>query len=478
MRSSRTQFVTLLVFLAALALLVSNGFAARIFAGEEQVDVYESISPIGVVLDEILRNYVEDPDVDNVVEGALTGMMNSLDDHSSYIPPDVLNRLKDETEGQFEGIGVSIQLDDNGNIMIFAPIEGAPAAKAGIMAGDIIYKIDGTSTKGMAIDEAADLIRGPIGTMVHLTLVRRFEGEDKEPELLEFDIKRGKIPLVSISESRLLDGGIGYVRVADFKKHTAEELADEIQKLLDQGMRAMVLDLRWNPGGLLNASQEVCELFLKKGTLVTYTRGRVQKDGSTPEDMPLYTTRQPALPETVPLAVLVNEFSASSSEIVTGALQFHERALIVGQKTYGKGSVQTIIPLPRPAGAALRLTTALYYTPADVTIHKNGILPDVEVEMTMSDSGKLLLQMRKSYAEGPDMRDQQNHGTVTGNEAGEETVEDVQLQKAVEILKEDTVFERLIERYHRDVKETQVAATDGPKDEVENPIEEMTGALQ
>lgn len=460
MRNSRSQFLSLLCFLGALALLVSNGFVARISAQREGVDVFTQIEPIGDVLDEILKNYVHDPEVDKVVEGALKGMMNALDEHSSYISPDEFQDLTDETQGQFEGIGVTIQLDDDKNIVVFQPIEGAPAMKAGIMAGDIIVKIDDVSTKGMSLAEAAQLIKGPRGTVVTITVLRPALTDERDGQFLDIEVKRGKIPLESISEARVLDGGIGYIRITDFKRTTADEMRKWMKELEGQGMKSLVLDLRWNSGGLLNAAPEVSELFLPPNMLVTYTRGREKSDGTAADSMMLFTQQRPIVPASFPLIVLTNKFTASSSEIVTGALQYHKRALIVGEKSFGKGSVQTIIPLRRPDGGALRLTTALYYTPAEVTIHKQGIRPDVEVPMTEEEQFKLLSQMRASYIDDPSkMRTGQNHGSVTGDPVSEETVEDKQLLRAVELLREDPVFENLIQKYHKDTRETQVAAS-------------------
>lgn len=460
MRNYRSQFVGLLCFLTLASLLLSNGFVARIRA-QEKVDVFEQINPIGVVLEEIMKNYVEEPNIDKVVEGALTGMMNALDDHSSYIPPTIYEQIIDDTEGEFDGIGVKIQLDEDKNITVFHPMAGSPAAKAGMMGGDLLLKIDDISTKGMSLDEAAKLIRGPRGTIVHLKVLRRSEDENTPPQFLDLDVVRDKIPLESILESRVLEGGIGYIRVSDFKKTTAHELAERIAELEKQGMKSLVLDLRWNPGGLLTAAKEVSELFLAKNSLVTYTKGRVSEDGKVNDEMTLFTEKEPVIPSQFPMVILVNDQTASSSEIVTGALQFHKRALILGEKTYGKGSVQTIIPLATPKNSALRLTTALYYTPAHVTINKHGILPDVEDIVPTEDAVKLYLQMRASYEKDPSKQHEQNHGAVTGNEMAEGVVDDTQLRKAVEILKEDSVWENLIAKYHKDTKVTQVAATPG-----------------
>ncbi|MBI5095697.1 MAG: S41 family peptidase [Candidatus Hydrogenedentes bacterium] len=467
MRSSRFEFFTLLAFLVIAALVLTNGFSERIFAKDNKVDTFESVEPIADVLTEILRSYVREPDVNKVVEGALAGMMSSLDKHSSYVPAEMLKELTSDTEGQFDGIGVVIGPDEDKNIVIEQqPIPGSPAAKAGLLAGDIIVKIDQVDTKGMTTSDVAQRIKGPRGSVVHLTLYRKTEGSTAETPLVEVDVKRDTIPLESITEARVLDGGIGYIRVKDFKKTTARDLDEKLKELQKQGMKSLILDLRWNPGGLLSASKEACELFLPKNTLVTYTKGRGQGVKGQSDDLNLYTERTPVVPSDFPLVVLVNEFTASSSEIVTGALQYWQRAIIVGQKSYGKGSVQTVIPLRRPSGAALRLTTALYYTPAKVTIDNEGIKPDVEVPVDNKTEVALYKQLSKSIIESPEKKNAQNHGPVTGNEAKDGTVEDTQLKRAVDIIKEDGVFEHLVAKYHKDTHETQTAAAENSVDQV------------
>ncbi|MDX9971427.1 MAG: S41 family peptidase [FCB group bacterium] len=466
MRNTKSQFFGLLLFLVASGVMLTNGFTTRIFAQNKELDVFQSVDPIANVLDEILDNYVDDPQVDHVVEGALTGMMNALDDHCSYIPADVYKHLREDTQGEFEGIGISIRLDADKLIEVVHAVPNSPAAEAGLLPGDRVIKIDGVSTRAIGLDEARDRIRGPIGTSITLTVFRRADSADSEAETLEIPVKRGKIPLESVLESRLLDGGIAYIRVQDFKDNTAADLTREIKKLNEGGaMKGLVLDLRWNPGGLLTASKDVAELFLPNNTLVTYTKGRDTGGNNITEDLKLYTEREAILPQNLPVVVLVNEWSASAAEIVTGCLQYWSRALIVGEKTYGKGSVQTIIPLQRPAGAALRLTTALYYTPAEVTINKRGIIPDVSVPMDEKQQRGLFRQMVASYKDDFAKVNSQNHGSVTGDAASPDTVEDTQLQRAVEIIKEEPLFEKLIQKYHKDPKETQVAAIGGEADQ-------------
>lgn len=460
-RSSKTEFLALLAFMISLGIVLTNGLSARIYAQADERILFEKIEPIGDVLAEIMRNYVYEPDLDKTVEGALIGIMSTLDRNSSYISPQGLKSMREDTEGAFFGIGVHIKYNNPEDrlIMIVQPIPDQPASRAGLRSDDLIIRIDGVSAEGMDLAEAARRIKGPRGQIVKIGILRR--GKDDGPdEELEFDVKRDKIPVKSILEARVLDGGIGYLRVSDFKKNTAKEMKEAVETFKSKGMKSLVVDLRWNPGGLLSASREVSQLFLPKNTLVTYTRGRVDEDGGYRDEMKLRTEREPIIPASMPVILLVNGTSASSSEIVTGALQFHLRALIVGEKTFGKGSVQTIIPLARPAGSALRLTTALYFTPADVTINKVGILPDVEVEMSREDQMALQMQMYRSYESNEGNRNAQNHGSVTGNELKEEEVEDVVLQRAVELLRSEPVFKNLLARYHRDTRETQMAAED------------------
>ncbi len=460
-RDSKSEFLSLLGFLLIAVLLLTNGFAARISAEEKTVDVYRELEPIGVVLDTILREYVREVDMPKVVQGALIGMMGSLDRNSSFITAEDLEAMREDTKGEFEGIGVSIQPDADGNIMVFHPLPGSPAAAAGIKPFDKIIAIDGKSTKGMTTGDAANLIKGPRGTTVNLTVHRkdRNAGPDVQPEVLNFTVSRAKVPLESIKEAALLKGGIGYVRLSDFKDNTGRDLAKKLQEFLGLGMKAFVLDLRWNPGGLLTASKDTSELFLPKGSLVTYTKGRASTEGAAnKEDLRLLTENSPVLPEGLPVVILVNRNTASSAEIVTGTLQFHERALVLGEKTFGKGSVQTIIPMKNPANTALRLTTALYYTPADVTIDHQGILPDIELAMTQEQEEALAKQMFESFKDNPENQYHQNHGSMSEYPASDKTVEDLQLKRAVDLLGEDGVWANLVKKYHRDVHETQMTA--------------------
>ncbi|HQN01851.1 MAG TPA: S41 family peptidase, partial [Candidatus Hydrogenedentes bacterium] len=434
-KNSKREFFVVLGFCIVVVLAITNGFVLRIYAQEQRVEIYREIEPIGDVIDIILREYVRDVDIKEVVEGALGGMMGSLDRNSAYVSAEELEALREETKGEFEGIGVSIKQDEEGNLMVFMPILGSPAAKAGILPYDLILAIDGKSTEDMDTSDAADLIRGRRGTFVTLTLLREpgpdaAEGAEAEP--FEVKVERARIPLESIKESQMLLNEVGYIRLNSFSDTTSKDLEKYINELLTQGMKTLVLDLRWNSGGLLSASKEVCELFLPKDSLVTYTRGRAREDGSpNKDDMLLRTEKNPILPQDLPIVILVNEETASAAEIVTGALQYYQRAIVLGEKTFGKGSVQTIIPLQRPPDSGLRLTTALYYTPADVTIDHQGILPDVEVKMDRDQELDLAKQMYASFERAFENQYHQNHGSMTpGYEVTEETVEELPLARA------------------------------------------------
>lgn len=476
-KRSKTEFTALFVFLFSAVMVLTNGFSGRIFAQSEDEAIYNQIEPIGEVLAEILDNYVYEPNMERAVEGALMGIMSSLDRNSSFIPADSYTSMREDTEGVFDGIGVQIRFfHETDNVWVYYPIPGAPAAEAGLRANDFIVAVDGVETqndldaagpdKRKALDLITKRIKGPRGTTVDITISREVtKGEPRER--FTYPVRRGKIPLNSLVEARMLDNGIGYVRVSDFKKNTADDVKNKVREFDDDHLSALIIDLRWNPGGLLSSSKELCELFLKKSSLVTFTRGREQSDGRYLDDMKLYTQKHPIVPETMPIIVLVSRGSASSSEIVTGAMQFYKRALVIGEKTFGKGSVQTVIGLTNPPGSALRLTTALYYTPAKVTIDQVGILPDVEVEMDIDTQNNLRIQMIRSMDPGPEFINKQNHGNITGNTEGEgedELINDIVLDRAIELLRTEPNFEKLMGKHHRDVHETQKMASDELRD--------------
>jgi len=319
------------------------------------------------VLDRIKQDYVEPVEDTVLLENAIQGMLTGLDPHSSYLDQDAFKDLQAGTSGEFGGLGIEVGLE-NGFIKVIAPIDDTPAQRAGILAGDLIIRLDDTPVKGLSLSDAVGIMRGKPNTDILLTIIR--DGEDNP---LKVTVTRDIIQVKSV-KSRLLEPGFGYVRVTQFQSRTPLNLKEALNRLKDDNkapLKGLVMDLRNNPGGVLNAAVEVSDIFLGKGTVV-YTEGREKKTrqnfNATPGD---------AL-HGAPLVILVNGGSASASEIVAGALQDHRRAIIMGESTFGKGSVQTILPLNN--GTAVKLTTARYYTPNGRSIQAQGIDPDIKLE--------------------------------------------------------------------------------------------------
>jgi carboxyl-terminal processing protease len=320
------------------------------------------------VLDRIKQDYVEPIDDKALLENALHGMLDGLDPHSAYLDVDAFRDLQAGTSGEFGGLGIEVGLED-GFIKVIAPIDDTPAQRAGVQAGDLIIRLDDTPVKGLTLAEAVKMMRGKPDTKIILTIVRA--GEEKP---LKITIVRDIIQVKSV-KSRLLEPGFGYVRVTQFQAKTARNLSQALSDLKQQNkkgtLKGLIMDLRNNPGGVLNAAVEVSDIFLDKGTVV-YTEGRSegsrQDFKATPGDML----------DGSPMVILVNGGSASASEIVAGALQDHRRAIVMGEQTFGKGSVQTILPMAN--GAAVKLTTALYFTPNGRSIQAEGIQPDIKLE--------------------------------------------------------------------------------------------------
>jgi len=319
------------------------------------------------VFGKIKSDYVEPTKDSTLLENAIRGMLSGLDPHSTYLDPEAYKELQVGTTGEFGGLGIEVGMED-GFVKVISPIDDTPAQRAGIQAGDLIIRIDDTPVKGLALGEAVKLMRGKPGSKIKLTVVR--EGEDKP---LKITITRAVIKVNSV-KSRMLDPGFGYVRITQFQSNTGENLINALSNLKHENkgdLKGLVLDLRNNPGGVLNAAVAVADAFLKDG-LIVYTEGRISdsemKFKATPVD----------IIKGAPMVVLVNGGSASASEIVAGALQDHKRAIIMGTTTFGKGSVQTILPMHN--GAALKLTTARYYTPSGRSIQAEGIVPDIPLE--------------------------------------------------------------------------------------------------
>jgi carboxyl-terminal processing protease len=396
----------------------------------EDKTVYEQLQIFSDVLDIVQENYVEEADSKELVEGAITGMLKTLDPHSSYLNPDAYKELQVETKGSFGGIGIEITIRD-GFLTVVSPLEGTPAYDLGIEAGDQILRVDGEPTKEMTLMEAVKKMRGPKGTKVVLSIMREGFARPKD-----FVITRATIAIKSV-RAKTLEPGYGYLRLSQFQSTTARDLRQGLTKLEkeNQPMKGLILDMRNNPGGLLDQAVKVSDEFLDEG-LIVYTGGRLKS-----QDM-RFEAHKNARPHHYPIVVLVNEGSASAAEIVAGALQDHKRAVVVGMETFGKGSVQTVMPLRN--GAALRLTTSLYYTPSGRSIQAKGIEPDIVVERELprkrdDEHGRLRVireEDLKNHMDGAGETESGAKPDPTRDSKSKQQLEsDNQLARALEVLK-------------------------------------------
>jgi carboxyl-terminal processing protease len=430
-----TFFVVLLVALAAIfgwERLSIEDVSAK------DKEVYEQLQVFSDVLDIVKENYVQEVGDAELVEGAISGMLKTLDPHSSYLNPDAYKELQVETKGSFGGIGIEITVRD-GMLTVVSPLEGTPAYELGIQAGDRILRVDGEPTKDMTLMEAVKKMRGPKGTKVILTIMRESFVKPKE-----FIITRATIAIKSV-RTKVLEPGYGYLRLSQFQSTTLRDLRQALADMEEenQPMKGLILDLRNNPGGLLDQAVKVSDEFLAEG-LIVYTGGRLKS-----QDM-RFEAHGNKDSHAYPIVVLVNEGSASAAEIVAGALQDHKRAVVVGVKTFGKGSVQTVMPLRN--GAALRLTTAIYYTPSGRSIQAKGIEPDIVVERQLSDEQeKEPTQSRvvreedlKNHMDGEDETpSDQTPEEAQQDEIKEELEKDNQLTRALEVLKSWEILSKM-----------------------------------
>ena len=350
--------------------VLSTQVAGPLLAQEEarNASVYQQLDLFGDVFERIRSNYVEEVDEAALIEAAINGMLTSLDPHSSYLPPRDFDTMQVQTRGEFGGLGIEVTQED-GFVRVITPMDDTPAMEAGVEAGDFITHVDGEALLGLTLEQAVDLMRGPVGSEIVITVVR--EGAD---EPFDITIIRDRIRLTAV-RSRL-EGNTAILRISTFNDQTYPNLRDGLQEMIEEvggleNLNGVVIDLRNNAGGLLSEAIRVTDAFLEQGEIVS-TRGREPQDGdrfnATPGDMI----------EGLPMVVLVNGGSASASEIVAGAMQDHRRAVIVGTNTFGKGSVQSVMPLP--GNGAMRLTTSLYYTPSGRSIQALGVAPDILVE--------------------------------------------------------------------------------------------------
>jgi carboxyl-terminal processing protease len=415
-----------IVLSIVFALLAANLiFAVRLYsqavAKADKDNPYAQMELITRVMEMIRKDYVDGEKVTykDLSYGALKGMLNSLDPHSQFMEPVTYQDMREDTEGKFGGIGIQISAGRDGALTVIAPIEDTPAARAGVLAGDRITKIDGKPTDKVTVPEAVRLLRGEPGTKVSISIFRA-KAKNPSDRFKDFNLERAEIRVESVKDVKLLDHNIGYIRITQFNEPTAEEFEKALLKLEEQKMEALILDLRNNPGGLLESARKVASKFVPPGELIVSTEGR------DPQNRLVYRSERGKKRLNFPIVVLVNAGSASGSEIVAGALQDLKRAVLVGETTFGKGSVQSILQLPD--GSAVRMTTAKYYTPSHKVIHEHGVTPDILVPISAEDERKLITQR---FAEAANPEDETEKV---------EKISDVQLDRALDLLKGVKLF--------------------------------------
>ncbi len=383
------EFVFIAVTVVVMSALTIGG------NDNDRGELYRHYETFSRIVTKVTDNYVEEVDEQKLFYGAYTGMLQTLDPHSAFLPPEEKEDLEVETKGEFGGLGIEITLDKHGTLTVVTPLEGTPAFRAGVLAGDKIIKIEGKSTRNITIREAVNKLRGPRGKPVTITVLH------VDGKIEDIKVVRDIIKPTSIKDPHFADEKqkIAYLRMTSFQKHTAADLDKAVKQLQAEGMQALVIDLRANPGGLLTAAVDVSDRFLSEGIIVS-TRGR----RSRPQRF--QATKAVTFPD-FPIAVLISRYSASASEIFAGAVQDHKRGIIVGMRSFGKGSVQTLLTLEN-GKSAIRLTTAYYYTPSGRLIHHNennpdqkewGIDPDIEVKMTPKDEIALWKHWRERHDE-------------------------------------------------------------------------------
>ena len=417
------------LLLVGCAALVLGGSAAAVSSQTPRNETFRMLELFGDVVGIVEQAYVVPVDNKKLIEAALAGMMTALDPHSNYLPPSNYDELRERTEGQYSGVGLTIT-SEGGLVKVISPMDESPAAKAGVQAGDVISSIEGQNASGLTVSQVSEKLRGSVGTSVRVTFLR--DGEDP----LEVVLTREIIKVQSVTGR--VEGDFGYLRVSTFNENTGRELTEAIAKIKAEkpGVKGYVLDLRNNGGGLLNAAIDVSDAFLERGEIVSQ-RGR------KPEQIQRYSAKPGDLTGGLPVVVLVNYGSASASEIVAGALKDHERATIVGLTSFGKGSVQTVIPLRQGQDGALSITTARYYTPSGASIQKIGIEPDLEVARSEAEarivSRSSFIYSEAAYATALDSSiGAERKGPHTPREAPGKDFDkekDYQLQRALDVLR-------------------------------------------
>jgi len=406
---NRFKVLGVALFTFALGFIV--GFASQ---GKQSEDEYKYMRMFADALRIIKENYVEQVSMKDLIYGALNGMTKSLDPFSSFFTPKQYESFIQETGGEFGGVGIEIGME-KGRPVVISPIEGTPAFRAGIKPGDVILEINGEDTSNMSLIDVVQRIRGKVGTKVELTIYRK--GMEKP---MKIELERALIRIESVRWTTL--GDVGYIKLSQFNENVSVRMERALKELTSQRVKGIILDLRNDPGGLLSEAVNVADLFLPEGKLVVYTRSR---NGETQK---YFARRKPAVSDDIPVIVLINKGSASASEIVAGALQDYKRAVILGEKSFGKASVQNIIPLED--GSALKLTVAYYYTPLGRLIHNKGIVPDVQVAMDEKQEEALQEAIRQKKLEG-------ESGLILLPE------KDPQLSKAIELIRSGQALKRV-----------------------------------
>lgn len=387
-------------------LLISSAFSAKDEAAGVSNSKYDDIALFGRVINFIERQYVDKVNTKELVHGAIKGMLETLDPHSAFMPPEIYNQMKNDTSGKFGGLGIEVWVNKEGVLTVVTPMEGTPAWKVGIKPGDRIIKIDNVPTKGMSIVEATTKIRGVVGSEIRFTVQR--EGSLKP---LDFRMQRALIDVKSV-KFEMLQEMFGYIRLNHFQEKSLREVKGALQKLEAKGkLSGLVLDLRNNPGGLLDEAVEITNLFVDEGVIVSTI-------GKEKDDKDVKYAKSGIARTDFPMVVLVNGSSASAAEIVAGALKDHKRALVAGSRTFGKGSVQTVIPLGDDIG--LKLTIARYYTPNGTSIQAKGIEPDINLDDIDPDTIKKIRRRSKTLSEA----DLKNHILAGGGKGGKQEAGD------------------------------------------------------
>ncbi|OGV74461.1 MAG: hypothetical protein A3K19_05395 [Lentisphaerae bacterium RIFOXYB12_FULL_65_16] len=454
MKRSKFWLILLAIVLAANLAVGLKVYSVEAEANGER-EAFEKTRVMMRVLHLLQKDYVDPSKVDytDLIYNALRGMVSSLDPFSAFMEPDEYNDMMESTEGQFGGLGIIVTVRDD-LLTIVSPIEGTPGSKAGLLAGDQIIKINGTSTRDLKLSDTVKLLKGEPGTSVTITVHRPGTGETKE-----MTIERALIPVVNVKDDCILEDGVGYVRIVQFNEPTADRLEESLNALVAKKATSLVLDLRNNPGGLLESAVDVASMFLPTDSLVVSTQGR------QPSQAREFKTTRSAKFLDKPVAILINGGSASAAEIVAGCLQDWGRAVLIGEKSFGKGSVQNIIELPD--GSALRLTTAMYYTPSKRVIHEHGIEPDIEVKLTEEELKRFIEAQRGMDLPAPeDLKtspDTKEGAEGTPPHTTKGPLRDQQLQRAIDTLKSYDVYRKAQKKRFKELRVNKDAETDAKK---------------